>query len=277
MSGPADRDGWAMQPQDTRERTCEYAAAGVFDVFHHLRVARAPDPTATTVTRVYEVTVEWTSRLGLPAWLETVADTCTPYGGDRFGDGVDRAAADDGRFRSAPADATFRPPEAPDPAMSDPYHYWNTPLGRVQGDEGYPADASSLTVDPTDGPDAVWTDDSTAGIPAEHLPEERSAYARVGLEFVGRERLQRSADRSGDRPRDGSWRHVGECTTPTTDHLAATVDRSLAAALGDDWRDALATVEAQIDAVADAFAADGAGDPYRIPERAVEAATTRPR
>ena len=265
--------GWAMAPQDARDRTCEYTGSPLFSVFHTFRVARAPDPETTTVTRTYEATVEWTSQLDLPAWLGAVAENCTPYPGNRFGD-EDGDPALDGRFRAAPVDATVRPETHPDPTLSDPYHYWNTPLGRLKRDDHYPEAVGSLTVDLVDGPDALWTADSTAGPAPNRLPAARDAYARVGLEFVGRERVRRPrADRTD---REG-WRRIGESSAPRTDPLAAAVSATLAPSLeSHETASAVSAIRAQIDAVRAAFEFDGEGDPYRIPDRAVEAATSDP-
>lgn len=281
MSGP-EPEGWATGPQESRERTCEFTRTPLFSVFHTLRIARSPAPGETTVSRACEVSVEWTTRRDLPSWLSAVAECCTPYDGNRFGDG-DGDAASDGRFRSAPADATVRPPETADPALSDPYHYWNTSLGRLQADDHYPDHVGAATVDLVDGPDALWTGASTAGAPGDHLPEDREAYARVGLEFTARERVRQS---TGDchapvvdagSPERG-FRHVGESSTPTTEGLAELVGATLPAALAEDHDvdAALRAVERRIDDVWAAFRWDGESQPYRIPEAAVEAATTSP-
>jgi len=304
-------DGWATAPQDTRERTCEYTGSRPFSVLHSLRVARAPDPSTTTVVRTYEVTVEWTAAPDLPAWLGTVAETCTPYGGDRFGTG-ETAPVEDGRFRAAPVDATVRPPGGDGPALSDPYHYWNTPLARLQRDDHYPASVSRLAVDLAEGPDAVWTGEATASGTVERVPGDREEYARVGLEFTARERLQRSTDDATP------WAPVAEPTGVDTALLGPTVEETLAEPLrrstgggtggsrgdaerpgedsaGDDRpagrsaggdppdgdcpdpAEALAVVERQIEGVWSSFRWDGDGDPFDVPEAAVAAATTTPR
>jgi hypothetical protein len=273
-------EGWATGPQETRERTCEYTQSPLFSVFHTLRVARSPAPGETTVSRSCEVSVEWTTHLNLPDWLAAVADCCTPYDGNRFGDG-DGSAVEDGRFRSAPADATVRPPGGTDPALSDPYHYWNTSLGRLQADENFPTHASALTVDLVEGPDALWTGESTAGAPGDQLKSDRESYARVGLEFTGRERVRQSA---GDchapvvdaRSPDREYHRVGESTTPAIAGLDELVDATLAPELaeGRDVVDVLSSVEGRVDGVWSAFRWDGDREPYGIPERAVESATS---
>jgi hypothetical protein len=279
MSGP-EPEGWATGPQETRERTCEFTRSPLFSVFHTLRIARSPAPGETTVSRACEASVEWTTRLDLSPWLSVVAECCTPYDGNRFGDGGGNAAAD-GRFRSAPCDATVRPPDDADAALADPYHYWNTSLGRLQADDHFPGDVTAVTVDLVDGPDALWTGKSTAGAPGEHLPEDRKAYARVGLEFTARERVRQSTGDShapvvdaGD-PGNG-FRHVGESSTPTTESLDELVGATLPPALaeGGDVDEALRAVRTRIDDVWSAFRWDGESEPYRIPEAAVEAATT---
>jgi len=284
-------DGWATRPQDTREQTCEYNGATPFSVMHSFRVARAPDPTTTTVARTYDVTVEWTATLDLPEFLASIAASCTPYGGDRFETGTGAVEpVEDERFRAAPVDATVRPPTCESPALSDPYHYWNTPLARLCADDHFSDGVTRLTLDLADGPDAVWADESIAGVPPERLPEDRTAYTRVGLEFTARERLSRGTD---GEDRRSAWCPVGEPTPPDTTLLAPAVEATLAETVrrgGADSRsdpvatdvtDAIDAVESQALEVWSAFRwaaddRDGAESPFDVPEAAVETATRAP-
>lgn len=227
MPGGSDYTGWATRPQDTREQTCESHDVSPFSVMTTFRVSRAPDPTTVTVTRTAEVAVEWTTTLPLPEWLATIAAVCTPYGGDRFESSPKPTnPAADGRFQAAPVDATVSPSGGESPALSEPYHYWNTPLGRLQADDHYPEGMRRVTVDLVDGPDALWTDESIAGVRADRLPEDRSTYARAGLRFFARERHQRPTD-SGDGP-DTGWQSVGTPSPLTTEPLADAVRETLA-------------------------------------------------
>lgn len=300
MTQDAPDEGWATRPQDTRERTCEWAA-GPLSVLHTLRVARHPDPRSVTVTRTHEATVEWTAdpNLGLPGWLRALAESFPPYEADRFGhprdgDGDGDAegsetdcpggACADGRFRAAPVDATVRPTGDGQVGLSDPYHYWNTPLARLLADDGYPAGVGSLTLDLLEGPTAVWTAGSTAGVDPHSLPGDPTDYDRVGLEFTGRERFRRPvADREcdpggeGDDPGD-RWTRAGDPAPPATGPLGRVVAATLADPVdgrgdGSGATEAVAAVEDRIAAVWRAFRRE-AGDPYAIPDEAVETATS---
>lgn len=278
-------DGWATAPQDTRERTCE-CGLGPLSVLHTLRVARNPDPTNVTVARTYEATVEWTADLSLPEWLRAVAEVCPAYAADRFGpdggpprpaqDGPEGAGAD-GRFRAAPVDATVRPADAEPPGLSDPYHYWNTPLARLLADENYPEHVASLAVDLLEGPEAVWAARATAGVDPTSLPGDRDDYSRVGLEFTARERFRRPADGAADP--DEGWTRAGEALGPETAVFAPAVARTMAPAVGESRGEtvdrAIRAVEERVDAVWEAFIRQD-GDPYAIPGAAVEAATSVP-
>ncbi len=281
--------GWATDPQDTRERTCEWPLPPAFCLRHRLRVDRSPAPESVTVTRTHRASVEWTADVDLPAWLRAVAQICTPYGRrgddrDRFhtdppGDPssdddapiLDRDADTDGRFRAAPVEATVRPPDGDGGGLSDPYHYWNTPLARLRSDEHYPDCVASATVEPVDGPDATWTGASAVGATVGTIPDlDVEAHSRVGLEVTTRERFRRDG---------GAWRAVDDTMSPELGGIAGLVEVTLAPAvrqrIGGQERDrALRTAVDRVAAVWRAFSLDG-GDPYSIPESAVEAATAQ--
>ena len=280
-----DGGGWATAPQDTRERTCE-CGVGPLSVLHTFRVARHPDPTTVTVARTHEATVEWTADLELEGWLRAVAELCPAYAADRFGPegtaprptvaGPEGAGAD-GRFRAAPVDATVRPAGDGPTGLSDPYHYWNTPLARLLVDDNYPDRVTSMAVDPLEGPRAVWSGGSTAGIDPTTLPDDHEEYARVGLEFTARERFRRSTGAAD--PAD-DWTRAGEPVGPETGVVAPTVEATVAPAVRDlagkaALDGAVGTVQRRVRAVWDAFG-HRTGDPYAIPEAAVEAATSAP-
>jgi len=234
-----DGEAWSTRPRDTRERTCGHPIAPMFSVRHAFRVARDPAPQGVTVTRTYEATVEWTSRRDLPGWLAAVADVLTPYDADRFGVGG-RSRPDptaDGRFLAAPVEATVRPGDG-DPIGAEPYHYWNTPLARLQADDRYPGAVVSATVDLADGPDAIWTGTSTAGgLDARSLDGDLDDYGRVGVTITGRERVRRTADEtdpanegeSGPETKAdrGVWTSVGESSTPEFSWLGSIVDATV--------------------------------------------------
>lgn len=235
-----DGEEWSTRPRDTRERTCGHPIASIFSVRHAFRVARDPAPQGVTVTRTYEATVEWTSRRDLPGWLAAVADGLTPYDADRFGDG-EQSRPDptaDGRFLAAPVEATIRP-EGDGPIESEPYHYWNTPLARLQADDRYPEAVISATVDLVDGPDAIWTGTSTAGgLDARSLDGDFDDYGRVGVTITGRERFRRPGDEVDPATQSGSapgtevdpdaWTSVGESSTPECSWLGSIVDATVA-------------------------------------------------
>lgn len=284
---PDDRDGgWATRPQDTRERTCECGLPGL-SVLHTFRVARHPDPSTVTVTRTYEATVEWTADLPVPAWLRAIAAVAPAYEADRFGAGEgSEGSSGDGRFRAAPVDATLRPAGTHPAGLSDPYHYWNTPLARLLADDEYPAAVTSLTVDLLDGPKALWCGDATAGVDAGTLPGDRDEYARVGLEFTARERFRRpsgegtgggGAGDDADSPAN-RWSRAGDPAPPATDQLGPLVEATLASparewAAGEAGVGGLVgSVESRVGSVWRAFRRSE-DDPYAIPGPAVEAAT----
>ncbi|HKL29644.1 MAG TPA: hypothetical protein VJ898_10300 [Natrialbaceae archaeon] len=235
-----DDDPWATRPRDTRERTCGHSIAPVFSVRHAFRVARDPAPTGVTVTRTYEATVEWTSALDLPGWLSAVADVLTPYEADRFG-GVAESRPDstaDGRFLAAPVEATVRPGGS-NPIQSEPYHYWNTPLARLQADDGYPDAVVSVTIDLVDGPEAIWSGASTAGgIDGRSLEGPLDDYSRVGVTITARERFRRSeggetateagAAAVGPEADTADWEPVGESASPDHPWLGSIVDATVA-------------------------------------------------
>jgi hypothetical protein len=296
-------DAWVTGPHDTRERTCGQAIAPVFSVRHAFHVARDPAPPGVTVTRTYEATVEWTSDLDLPAWLSAVADVLTPYDADRFGVG-DEPRSDptaDGRFLAAPVEATVRPGGS-GPIQSEPYHYWNTPLARLQADDGYPGAVVSTTLDLVDGPEAVWTGTSMAGgIDVGSLERDLEAYSRVGVAVTGRERFRRPSPEAGTENEDErgphDWERVGERSVIECSWLESIVgatiapevrsmgDRSETAPDRDPIAGPVGAVEERIDAAWAAFErSSGGGDgttvepetgPYRVPEAAIRAALDR--
>lgn len=243
--------GWATEPQDTRERTCE-CPLGPFRVRHTLRLARNPDGRSVTVTRTHEVTVEWYADTGLDDWLSTVATHLAEYG-DR--DPTDPAG--DGRFRAEPVDATVVP--ATVGPLDDTYHFWNTPLARLQRDEGYPDEVRSLTVDLASGPVALWSSDASDDVDG-----------RVGVEVTGRERFQ--------RPVDGEvWSPVGERSVPSLSGLAELAAETVGSAdVDSDVAVVAAAVQERVETVSRAFGWSGGEDPYRIPDSAVRTATTVP-
>jgi hypothetical protein len=289
-------DAWATGPRDSQERTCGQAIAPVFSVRHAFRVARDPAPPGATVTRTYEATVEWTSVLDLPAWLSAVADVLTPYGADRFGVGDEQPSDStaDGRFLAAPVEATVRPGGS-DPIQSEPYHYWNTPLARLQADDGYPDAVVSATIDLVDGPEAIWSGASSAGgIDGRSLEGPLDDYSRVGVTITGRERFSRSdGDESpveagaaavGPGADTADWLLVGESASPDHPWLGSIVEatvapevRSMANPGGppsapdrDPIADAVERVENRIDAAWTAFerqSGDG-GDSTEDPDAA---------
>ncbi|MEF8756866.1 MAG: hypothetical protein V5A33_01395 [Halobacteriales archaeon] len=296
-----DDDAWATGPRDTRERTCGHAIPPVFSVRHVFRVARDPATPGVTVTRTYEATVEWTSDLDLPGWLAAVADVLTPYGADRFGDGdggrPDPAA--DGRFLAAPVEATVRPGGS-DPIQSEPYHYWNTPLARLQADDGFPEAVVATTVDLIDGPETIWTGASTGGgLDERALEDNLGAYSRVGVSVTGRERFRRSeGDEISVEPgsRTADWEPAGERSVPDPSRLDSIVDATIvpevramantgATASGrGPLAAAVERVGNRIDAGWTTFerspsrgeaAGERLADPYSIPDAAVRAAIDR--
>lgn len=262
-----DEDPWETPPRDTRERTCGHAIPPIFSVRHTFRLSRDPDPTGVTVTRTYEATVEWTSTLDLPSWLSVVVDELTPYESDRFApDAPAREtshsdATTDGRFLAAPVEATVRPVGA-DPVESEPYHYWNTPLARLQIDDAYPDAVVSATIDLVDGPEGLWTGASTAGnIDARSMDGDIEDYTRVGVTVTGRERFQRSTGDDSAVPTDeaavgdvdgsalahddddtressqnaekGQWDRVGASSAPTLGGLRSIVESTIASRVRD--------------------------------------------
>ncbi|MFW6376383.1 MAG: hypothetical protein ACOC0F_00250 [archaeon] len=312
-------DVWATGPRDTRERTCGHSIEPVFSVRHAFRVARDPAPTGVTMTRTYEATVEWTSVLDLPDWLSAVADALTPYEADRFGADTPSDATDtgdataDGRFLAAPVEATVRPGGS-DPIQSEPYHYWNTPLARLQADDNYPDAVVSTTVDLVDGPEAIWSGASTAGgVDGRVLEGGFDEYSRVGVSVTARERFRRSDGTAsgGEETGVGSgahtgvgpeadtadWGPVGESASPDLRLLGSIVDATVAPEVRSmakrgptaPDRDPIAVAVDRVvnrtDAAWTAFdrtSGDGVSstdgpvvDPYRIPKRAVSAALDR--
>ena len=292
-------DAWVTGPRDTRERTCGQAIAPVFSVRHAFHVARDPAPPGVTVTRTYEATVEWTSTLDLPAWLSAVADVLTPYEADRFGGGDDPRPdpTTDGRFLAAPVEATVRPGGS-DPIQSEPYHYWNTPLARLQADDGYPDGVVSATIDLVDGPEAIWSGTSTAGgLDGRSLEGDLDDYRRVGVSVTGRERYRRSNGEEGTADpaaRTDDWERVGGSSSPDCPWLRSIVNatvapevRSMTEKRGPDSHEdpivaAVDRVEGRIDAAWTAFGEfSGEGDvptggsqanPYAVSDAPVRAA-----
>jgi len=297
-----DDEAWATGPRDTRERTCGHAIPPIFSVRHTFRVDRDPATPDVTVTRTHEATVEWTSDLDLPGWLAAVADVLTPYGADRFGEGDDGRPdpTADGRFLAAPVEATVRPGGA-DPIRSEPYHYWNTPLARLQADDGFPGAVVATTVDLVDGPEATWTGASTAGgLDGRSLENDLDAYSRVGVSVTGRERFRRSGGEEVAVERGSGtadWEPAGERSVPDPSWLDSIVDativpevRSMAKTGGTtpDPGPIAAAVERvgnRIDAGWTSFerssgdggdaTGDSLADPYCVPDAAVRAAIDR--
>lgn len=262
----SDVDPWETPPRDTRERTCGHAIPPLFSVRHAFLLSRDPDPKGVTVTRTYEATVEWTSTLDLSSWLSAVAEELTPYESDRFsadeqtGETPHSDATTDGRFLAAPVEATVRP-GGNDPVESEPYHYWNTPLARLQLDDGYPDAVVSATTDLVDGPEALWTGASTAGnIDARSMDCDVGDYNRVGITVTGRERFRRSIGDGSAVPTDGAavgdmdrspfghddntqgssqnaeageWVRVGASSEPTLRSLRSIVESTIAPTVRD--------------------------------------------
>lgn len=285
-----DVETWSTPRRDTCERTCGLTIPPVFSVTHDFSVARDPDPMAVTVTRTYEATVEWTSRLDLPAWLSAVADVLTPYEPDRFGSAPESnggwntkpdvtagGAARDGRFLAAPVEATIRP-DGGDPVRSDPYHYWNAPLARLQTDPHYPGGVDAMSIDLVEGPEALWSGTSMAGgIRPKELPDAADTYCRVGVAIIARERFHRSATQGGAdgdvvppsvrSPPSERWGLVGDPSPPDCSWLHSFVDATLAPevrSLAFDRRDAT-DAAASVDPVSAAV---------RAVERRIDAAWT---
>lgn len=221
-------------------------------------------------------------RAGVPDAEGAGADTPEAENGTA-GSPPDGAGAD-GRFRAAPVDATVRPAGDHPAGLGDPYHYWNTPLARLLVDDEYPAGVRSMTLDLLGGPDALWSADATAGVDPTGLPGTRTDYARVGLEFTARERYRRpvASDRRpvGGANGDGGpdpWERAGDPEPPATDRLGPLAEATLAfpareSALDGDLEAAVAAVESRVATVWEAFRRRD-GDPYAIPDRAVETAT----
>lgn len=288
MDPPDDQDvAWATSTEDTRERTCTYTLAPIFSLQHTFRLSRYGDRSTEWITRTYEVGVEWTSLDPVTDWLSTVADALTPYDGKRFAetnDGTESAgttadAASDGRFRAAPVDATLRPTENGDPLLSEPYHYWNSPLARVQADEEYPDGVTSLTLDLVDGPTVLWTGEATAGgVSPDDL--DPGAYPhRVGLEYRIRERLRRPVEGDAAWTRDGG----PGCDDFDDGGLPSLLDETLAPSLHPaeerialDGATPIDVLRTQAESTWRAYQWSEDEDPFEIPEPAVSAATTTP-